>query len=185
MILLRHGQSWFNRHFTETRRDPGIEDPELTDTGLVQAEAAAEGLAAQGITRIIVSPYTRALQTAEPVRRRLPGVTVEVMHEVRERAAFVCDVGSHPEVLAARFPQHEFSHLPPRWWHEGIEPEDVVIGRANAFRDAMALREDIHTTLVVSHWAFILALTGVSVANGEMLRYDPRTAASEQIVWKV
>ena len=39
--------------------------------------------------------------------------------------------------------------------------------------------------LVVSHWAFILALTGVSVGNGELLDYDPRVAAPEQIVWRV
>jgi glucosyl-3-phosphoglycerate phosphatase len=188
MILLRHGQSWFNLHFSATRVDPGIEDPELTEMGQAQAQAAASVLAAQGgtpITRIIVSPYTRALQTVEPVRRLLPGATVEVMHEVRERAAFACDVGSHPDVLAARFPQHEFAHLPPRWWHEGLEPEAAVIERANAFRDEMAAREDAVTTLLVSHWAFILALTGTSVANGEMLRYDPRAAAPERIVWRV
>jgi broad specificity phosphatase PhoE len=185
MILLRHGQSWFNLHFSATRRDPGIEDPELTEAGLVQAEAAAEALAAQAITRIIVSPYIRALQTAEPLRRKLPGAKVEVMQVVRERAAFACDIGSHPDVLAARFPQHEFAHLPARWWHEGLEPEDVVIGRANAFRDEMARRDDADTTLLVSHWAFILALTGASVANGEMLRYDPQAAPPERIVWRV
>lgn len=186
MILLRHGQSWFNYHFSATRRDPGIEDPELTEAGLAQAEAAAAVLVGERITRVIVSPYTRALQTAEPVLRLLPEVPVEVMHEVRERAAFVCDVGSHPEVLAARFPRHEFGHLPARWWYdEGREPEDVVIGRANAFREVMAAREDEATTLLVSHWAFILALTGASVGNGEMLRYDPRTAAPERIVWRV
>jgi broad specificity phosphatase PhoE len=190
MILLRHGQSWFNHHFSATRRDPGIEDPELTELGEAQAEAAAlvlveQAPVEQGITRIIVSPYTRALQTAEPVRRLLPGVPVEVMHEVRERAAFACDIGSAPDVLATRFPQHEFGHLPVRWWHEGREPEEVVIGRANAFREVMAARADEATTLLVSHWAFILALTGVSVGNGEMLRYDPRVAAPEQIVWRV
>jgi glucosyl-3-phosphoglycerate phosphatase len=185
MILLRHGQSWFNLHFSATRRDPGIEDPELTEEGFAQAEAAAVVLAGMEITRIIVSPYTRALQTAEPVRRLLPDVTVEVMHEVRERAAFVCDVGSAPDVLAARFPQHEFAHLPRQWWHEGREPEEEVIARANAFREVMALREDAATTLLVSHWAFLLALTGVSIANGGMVEYDPREAAPERIVWRV
>lgn len=184
MILLRHGQSWFNLHFTATRCDPGIADPELTEAGLAQAEAAAAALAAVGITRIIVSPYTRALQTAEPIRQRLPGVVVEVMPEVRERAAFSCDIGSHPEVLTARFPQYEFAHLPERWWHEGIESEASVIGRANAFRRHVARREDARTTLLVSHWAFILALTGVSVANGEIVDYDPLMAAPEQIVWR-
>ncbi len=185
MILLRHGQSWFNHHFSATRRDPGIEDPELTAQGQAQAEEAVRTLAGQVITRIIVSPYIRALQTAEPVLRLLPDVPVEVAHEVRERAAFVCDIGSAPEVLAARFPQHEFGHLPLCWWHEGFEPEDVVIARAKAFREAMAVREDEGTTLVVSHWAFILALTGASVGNGELLWYDPRGAIPEKIVWRV
>lgn len=185
MILLRHGQSWFNFHFSASRKDPGIEDPELTEAGVGQAEAAAEALVREGITRIIVSPYTRALQTAEPVRRLRPGIPVEVMHEVRERAAFACDVGSHPDVLAARFPEHGFGHLPGRWWHEGLEPEEVVIGRADAFREVMAAREDEATTLLVSHWAFILALTGVSVGNGEMIKYDPHMAAPARIVWRV
>ena len=67
MILLRHGQSEFNLHFTATRRDPGIIDPRLTPLGHDQARQAAEALAGQGIRRIIVSPYTRALQTAAPV----------------------------------------------------------------------------------------------------------------------
>ena len=182
MILLRHGQSWFNHHFTATKRDPGIEDPELTEVGLAQAEAAAEVLAGHKITRIIVSPYTRALQTVQPVMRRLPDVPVEVMLDVRERAAFACDVGSAPEVLAQRFPHHEFGHLPARWWHEGLEPEEAVVGRAKIFREAVAAREDAMTTLLVSHWAFILALTGASVANGEMVRYDPRHAPDEPVV---
>ena len=37
MFLLRHGQSYFNLHYTETRVDPGIEDPELTPLGHEQA----------------------------------------------------------------------------------------------------------------------------------------------------
>ena len=88
------------------------------------------------------------------------------MHEVRERAAFVCDIGSQPDVLAARFPQHEFAHLPARWWHEGIESgAEITAGRMRSGRRWLA-REDSATTLLVSHWAFILALTGISVGNG-------------------
>jgi len=182
MYLLRHGQSYFNLYFTETRVDPGIEDPELTPLGASQAQAAAEALAGAEVTRIIVSPYTRALQTAEPIRAVHP-VPVEIMHEVRERAAFVCDVGSPPEQLAARFPHHDFNHLPRQWWHDGIESTDEILARANAFRAHMAGREDHATTLLVSHWAFILALTGVSVANGQILPYDPDTPPPASIVW--
>lgn len=172
MFLLRHGQSYFNLHFTATKRDPGIEDPELTELGHQQARAAAAALQGAGITRVIVSPYTRALQTAEPFLA-LPGVKAEVLHEVRERTAFVCDIGSPPALLATRFPHHEFGHLPARWWHEEIESEAATEERARAFRAAMAAREDHANTLLVSHWGFLLALTGRSVANGEWLDYDP------------
>jgi hypothetical protein len=37
----------------------------------------------------------------------------------------------------------------------------------------MAGRADSATTLVVGHWAFIQALTGVALGNGEILEYDP------------
>lgn len=183
MYLLRHGQSYFNLYFTETRVDPGIEDPELTPLGQEQAEQAAARLAGASISRIIVSPYTRALQTVAPVLA-VHQVPVEILHEVRERSAFICDIGSHPEVLAARFPEHAFHHLPACWWGQGRETKEMTVARADAFRAEMARRADSGTTLVVSHWGFILALTGVSVANGEMIEYDPARGAPETITWR-
>jgi glucosyl-3-phosphoglycerate phosphatase len=175
MLLLRHGQSYFNLHFTPTRIDPGIEDPELTDLGRRQADAAAVELAAVRLTRIIISPYTRALQTAQPILK-FHEVSVEIMDVVRERAAFTCDVGTHPELLAERFPHHDFKHLPPRWWSERVETLEATEERADGFRGLMAVRDDAATTLLVSHWAFILALTGKSLENGEILEYDPKSA---------
>jgi broad specificity phosphatase PhoE len=171
MFLLRHGQSFFNLHFNATRVDPGIEDPGLTPLGIEQAAAAAARLADTPLTRIIISPYTRALQTAQPVLG-VHKVPVTIMHEVREQAAYVCDVGTAPDVLAARFPHHDFAHLPPRWWPDSETSEETG-ERASAFRAVMSARADSATTLLVSHWAFILALTGVSLANGELLEYDP------------
>jgi broad specificity phosphatase PhoE len=182
MFLLRHGQSYFNLYFSETRVDPGIEDPELTPLGVEQAASAAAKLAGVALTRIIVSPYTRALQTAEPLLA-IHDVPVEIMHEVRERAAFVCDIGSPPTLLATRFPHHDFAHLPTQWWPSGIETSEATIQRAAAFRILMAAREDAATTLLVSHWAFILALSGASLANGEIVEYDPSTTPPEPIAW--
>lgn len=173
MFLLRHGQSYFNLHFNATRIDPGIEDPELTPLGIEQARAAARRLAGEKLTSIIVSPYTRALQTAEPVLALHQTVPATIMREVREQAAFVCDIGSPPDLLARRFPHHDFSHLPRQWWHGGAETAQATQARAVAFRVFMAARSDGSTTLLVSHWAFIRALSGVSLQNGEILEYDP------------
>jgi broad specificity phosphatase PhoE len=183
MYLLRHGQSYFNLLFPEKRIDPGIEDPELTPLGLEQAARAADRLKATPLTRLIVSPFTRALQTAQPL---LAGreLTVHVMHEVRERAAFSCDIGTAPHGLALRFPHHDFAHLPPRWWHEGIESAEQTIERADAFRELMAARTDQATTIMVGHWAFIMALTGSSLCNGQSMQYDPHADPPLAIDWQ-
>jgi broad specificity phosphatase PhoE len=125
----------------------------------------------------------RALQTAQPFfeARKLP---LDIMHEVRERAAFACDVGSEPDRLAARFPHHDFTRLPRLWWHRGIESPESTVARADGFRTVMAEREDSATTLLISHWAFLLALTGRSVANGEIFEYDPTSRAPQGIDWE-
>jgi broad specificity phosphatase PhoE len=183
MILLRHGQSEFNLHFTATRRDPGIIDPGLTELGQAQARAAAEQLAGQGIQRIIVSPYTRALQTAHPIAEAL-GVTPQINPLVRERYAFVCDIGTPRAALQQAWPQHDFTAIEDQWWPKAEESQASVLDRAARFRSALAARQDWASTLVVSHWGFILSLTGRSIANGEWLRCDPSAAAPDNIVWQ-
>lgn len=183
MILLRHGQSEFNLHFTRTRKDPGIEDPVLTPLGHEQAEAAAETLAGRDIRRIIVSPYTRAIQTALPAAERL-GLPLTVTPTVRERYAFTCDVGSPLSRLRHRFPALEFGGLDEMWWPSVEEPAHQVEARARRFRHEMAALEDWAHTLVVSHWGFILAFTGRSVTNGEMIETDPTEDHPAEVIWK-
>ncbi len=183
MILLRHGQSEFNLHFTATRKDPGIEDPKLTPLGHEQAQQAAEALAGQGLRRILASPYTRALQTAAPVARRL-GLPVLVNPVVRERYAFTCDVGSPRAHLARDWPNHDFAGIEETWWPDIEEPAEQVLQRAAMFRAEMAALPDWAGTLVVSHWGFILSLTGKSVANGQWLRFDPTAPPPAEVIWK-
>jgi len=183
MILLRHGQSEFNLHFTATKRDPGIEDPCLTPLGHEQAGQAAAALADEPIVRIVASPYTRALQTAAPLARRL-GLPVLVTTAVRERYAFKCDIGTPVTDLAQAWPGHDFSAIEDVWWPAESEPEAHVVARANRFRAEMAKDPDWRNTVVVSHWGFILALTGQRVANGEWLRYDPTSPPPAEIIWR-
>jgi glucosyl-3-phosphoglycerate phosphatase len=61
MILIRLGQTEFNRVYSETRRDPGIRDPQLTIVGGSQAARVAQALRGMNPRRLIASPYTRAL----------------------------------------------------------------------------------------------------------------------------
>jgi broad specificity phosphatase PhoE len=183
MILLRHGQSEFNLLFTQTRRDPGIADPKLTPLGHEQARQAVEALRGERIRRIITSPYTRALQTVAPLAEAL-GVEVFINPIVRERYAFACDIGSPRTELALAWPQHDFSAIDEVWWPAVEEPAESVQGRAALFRAEMAALRDWSDTLVVTHWGFILAMTGVRVTNCEWLRCDPTSPAPEAITWR-
>ncbi len=182
MILLRHGQSEFNLHFGATRKDPGIIDPRLTELGHQQAAEVADALAHEGIERIIVSPYWRALQTAEPVARRL-SVPVIINPIVRERYAFACDIGSPRTELELAWPAHDFSHIDEVWWPPVEEPSASIINRAALFRAEMAALPNWSNTLVISHWGFIICMTGQSVTNAQWLRCDPTAPAPTQFPW--
>ena len=194
MIVLRHCQSEFNLHFTRTRRDPGLVDPGLTAEGLAHAEAAADALCGgpKRITRIVASPYRRALQTASPIAARL-GLPVTITSLVRERYAFACDIGSPRWLLERDWPGIDFSGLDNDWWHDGAtgpdgmparEGEDSVISRAGRFRAAMAAAPDHPETLLVSHWGFLLAFSGQSLENGCWLDVDPTLPPPDSIVWR-
>jgi broad specificity phosphatase PhoE len=183
MILLRHGQSEFNLHFTATRRDPGIVDPRLTELGQLQATEAIHRLASERITRIIASPYTRALQTAVPLARALR-LTVLINPIVRERYAFACDIGTPRTELQRRWPDLDFSTLDEIWWPAIEEPATSVLGRAALFRAEMAALPDWSDTVVISHWGFILSMTGKSLMNGEWLRCDPNEGPPTQLLWR-
>ena len=183
MILLRHGQSEFNLHFTATKRDPGIVDAPLTELGHAQAAEAAAALAAAGVKRIIASPYTRALQTAEPLARRLD-LPVTITPAVRERYKFACDIGTPRSVLEQTWPTHDFSAIQEIWWPETEEAAEQVIHRARGFRETMAALPDWSDTVVISHWGFILTMTGKSVMNGTWLRCDPAATPPAELVWR-
>jgi glucosyl-3-phosphoglycerate phosphatase len=178
MILVRHGQSEFNVVFSVTRRDPGIRDPRLTPEGRRQARAAADTLVGQSIQRLIASPYSRALETAEIVARKLD-VPITVTPLVGERAAFMCDVGTPRRGLKARWPQLALDHLEEEWWPALEESEEGLGARCSAFRAHMTTQTDWARVAVVSHWGFIRGLTGLTVQNGAVLRIDPHRPGAE------
>lgn len=172
MILIRHGQSEWNAVFNRTRIDPGIPDPPLTPIGREQALRAAETLAARNLSRLLVSPYRRTLQTAEIIAREL-SLPMVIEPLVRERAAYSCDVGTARSHLASAWPHLQFEHLDEVWW-PAEETEVELAHRCNRFRHRMKGTGDWHRVVVISHWGFIRGLTGQEARNGEAVPFDPR-----------
>ena len=62
------------------------------------------------------------------------------------------------------------------------EPAESVIGRAALFRAEMTALPDWSDTLVISHWGFIRALTGLRVPNGHLLRFDPHSRVARDLM---
>ncbi|MDB5730594.1 MAG: hypothetical protein JWQ03_489 [Variovorax sp.] len=71
LVLVRHG-----RPDEEDLERP--HDPPLRADGRAQAEAVADRLVHEGITRIVSSPMARAVQTAQPLADRL-GLPIHLM----------------------------------------------------------------------------------------------------------
>ncbi|PPR11020.1 MAG: phosphoglycerate mutase GpmB [Alphaproteobacteria bacterium MarineAlpha11_Bin1] len=173
MYLARHGQTIFNVVFGTTKRDPGVQDPPLTEKGHAQAHELARHFAELEIDRVISSPYTRALQTAHEVANRLD-VPITIDANARERSAYACDVGTETPVLANAWPHLDFSHLPKIWWDQEEEPLGVFHERCTTFRKTVACAVNWDRIAVITHWGVIRSLTGRSVGNAELLRCDPR-----------
>ena len=83
LVMVRHGDQDY--HFTEERgfTGPAREFAPLTERGVAQAEAVAKDPRLQGCQLIISSPYTRALQTAAIISRRLD-LAIEVAFDLHE-----------------------------------------------------------------------------------------------------
>lgn len=178
IYLIRHAQSAFNAVHDPNKPDPMIFDAPITANGETQAINAREKVKILNITNVIVSPFTRTLQTAQLIfGNRLQ---FQINSEVREQLCNSCDVGSPPSKLARDYPHLDFDHLDDCWWHEGekdhrgisVEPEEILQDRANRFADFLN-RKNIHSTAIVSHGNFIHALTGIKPKNCEIIEFDP------------
>ena len=82
-----------------------------------------------------------------------------------------------------------FAHLSADLFQlAGIEPVAAAAGTLinldAPFRAEMAALPDWADTLVVSHWGFILSMTGTSMANGTWIRCDPTSPAPAELTWR-
>jgi len=140
------------------------------------------------ITRLIVSPLTRTLQTAALIFGK--SLATEINPVVREQLVSSCDVGRAPQKLAMNFPHYDFNHLPECWWHDeekdhrglSVESHETLLQRADEFaRYLQEHKHNQHKTAVVSHGNFIHALTGVQPDNCDILRFDPVTRQADLV----
>jgi glucosyl-3-phosphoglycerate phosphatase len=177
VYFIRHGQSEFNAAFDPAVGDPLIFDARLSPLGRRQALEAREQVAALGIERVIVSPLSRAIETALHVFHA--GPTIEVDPRPRELLSNSCDVGRSPAELARSFPQLSFDHIGENWWHQGTtnengvahEPMRIFYQRVSEFRDWLVAQSS-QTIAVVGHGNLFKAMIGRTLENCEIHTFE-------------
>jgi len=151
LYLIRHGQSTNNHLLATTGAEDGrSSDPELTETGQLQAERLAEYLCAwkdspdifyHPLTHLYCSPMIRAVGTGLPTARCL-GLTLTAWKDLHEGGGlflyneetneWLGQSGPDREAMAARFPDLVW---PPEmgdgpWWNRSAEALEERVPRA-------------------------------------------------------
>jgi broad specificity phosphatase PhoE len=177
LLLIRHGETEWSLSGQHT----SYTDLPLTRHGEQQARVLAPLLADRRISRVLVSPLSRARRTAELAG--LPSYTVDPdLHE--------WDYGGYEGVTTA-----EIHRTRPDWdlWHHGVVPAgpehpgetpDQIGARADRVLERVdkALTEDEGDVLLVGHAHFLRVVTarrlGLPAAAGALFRLDTATLSA-------
>ena len=176
IYLIRHSQSTFNALFDLSGVDPLHFDARLSPLGITQVAATRHAASQIDADLIVVSPLTRAIETAVGLFGDAP-MMISSLH--RERLENSCDVGRAPVLLANEFPTLKFNHLDDPWHFDGekdsrgvpVEPEHLFKERISDFSKWISARPE-RSIVVVGHGAFFRHLTGKQFANCEIKKWS-------------
>jgi len=177
IYLIRHGQSEFNKVHIKGGPDPMVWDAPLTALGCEQARQARDKIAELEIEQVLVSPLTRAIQSAELIFNGI--APIRVIPDHRELLTHSCDVGVSATVLRHKFPQLSFDGLPELWWHQGaknkdgvpVEPHNLFQERIDVFAEQIADMQE-RRVAIVGHGNVFKALAGFEMRNCEIKLFN-------------
>ncbi|MBV9290905.1 MAG: bifunctional RNase H/acid phosphatase, partial [Frankiales bacterium] len=144
--LLRHGET----PLSVEKRFSGSGDPELTERGRQQAEAAAARLAAAGVTAVVTSPRQRAQQTAEAVAKAC-GVDLVVEPDLAETDFGVWEGRTFAEIADEWPAELAAWRADPAIAPPGGESFLATFARVRAARARVVASHSGGTVVVVSH----------------------------------
>jgi probable phosphoglycerate mutase len=167
LLLLRHGQTALSVH----RRYSGRGNPELTDLGRQQAQAAARYLGERGgIAAVVSSPLQRAYDTAAAAAKAL-GLDVTVDDDLIET-----DFGAWEGLTFAEAAERDPA-LHALWLSDtateppGGESFDAALERVCRARERIVATYQGATVLVVSHVTPIKMLLRLALDAGPSILY--------------
>jgi probable phosphoglycerate mutase len=167
LLLLRHGQT----ALSVQRRYSGRGNPELTELGRQQAQAAARYLAERGgIAAVVCSPLQRAYDTAAAAAKAL-GLDVTVDDDLIET-----DFGAWEGLTFTEAAERD-PELHTRWLRDtsteppGGESFDAALERVFQARERILATYQGATVLVVSHVTPIKMLLRLALDAGPGILY--------------
>lgn len=150
-FLIRHAQSRNNALPEEQR----VEDPAITDLGHRQASALASWLGSARLDRLLTSPFRRALETTEYVRRRvrLPVLVWADLHEQggcyagHDPRRYVMRPGMARTEIESNFPGYQIEpSIGEHGWWRGRPYETMDAARARASRLIARMNSEFGTS---------------------------------------
>lgn len=144
IVVARHAQSEAN----VAKKYDDIGTSPLSEKGRGQAQKIADDLAESGVDVIITSPFFRAIQTAEPLAKKL-GIQIETMDQLREtdHGIFSNQSGSPEQGLDREriFQDHEyqFGETGESWNNLQARMEEMVTHILEKYKGK--------TVLIVTH----------------------------------
>ena len=172
LVLVRHGETEWSKAGRHTSRT----DVPLTDAGREQARRIGRALAGRTFSRVVVSPMSRAQETA-----RLAGLgdRIETLNELREYDYGIYEGRTRADVLR---------EVPgwTVWTHPMIGGESLVALAARADRVIATLLPIGGDVLVVSHGHFLreLATRWIEATPAEASRLELWTATISELGWE-
>ena len=134
-------QLYLIRHCQANGQEP---DATLSASGEQQAQQLAEHLSAAGITRIVSSPFVRAVRSIEPLAQRLH-VQIETEPRLQERVLSTEPLPDWRAALRQTFEQLDLSF-------PGGESSRQAMQRASAaVQDILQTSQASDTVAIVSH----------------------------------
>jgi probable phosphoglycerate mutase len=167
LLMLRHGQT----ELSVERRYSGRGNPELTELGIRQADAAARYLSGKGgIDVVVSSPLQRAHDTATAAAKSL-GLDVDVDEDLIET-----DFGAWEGLTFSQASERD-PQLHRRWLSDtsvpppGGESFDAVATRVSRALQGLVTEHAGKTILVVSHVTPIKTLLRIALDAGPAILY--------------
>jgi len=178
VLLVRHGQGEHNAR-SGGEHNYNRADPPLTEKGLKQASALRENAAFSGCELLVVSPLSRAVQTAATIFGETPNCRVVITPLHSERWSGLCDEGRRKSELAKDFPYvanwEGFHELAEAWTPTRESDREWQDCRVPAFRQWL-LEQSERRVVCVGHGAFFQGLSGRYLDNCEVMQLEGNAA---------